>query len=156
FVFVLVLFLHWITLSIGQQMEVMHTTIRLLAFVAAPPLLLTMLLNTSPVQGLKLLWPRPGEIGLAALLALLILPPAAFISVEILTDYKHVAALLEQQPLVQELRSVIEGRELNDAIPYLLGLALLPALAEEICFRGFMLTGMLKSFRPRASVLLVS
>ena len=105
---------------------------------------------------MRLKWPRLQEIGLAALLAVLLLPPVAYASVEVLTNYPHVARLLERQPLVEELRSVIEGRELNDAVPYLLGLALLPALSEELCFRGFLLSGMLKSFRPRTAVLLVS
>ena len=32
--------------------------------------------------------------------------------------------------------------------------ALLPALCEELAFRGFLLTGLQKSFRPRTAVLL--
>jgi sodium transport system permease protein len=155
FIFAVVLLLHWLSLSIGRPI-VTHTSIALLAFVATPPLFLTMILNTKPLLGLKLVWPKLGELGLAALLAVLLLPPVAYVSVVVLTKYPNVALLLKGQPMVEQLGSIIDGRPLNDAIPYLLGLALLPALSEELCFRGFILTGMLKSFRPRTAVVLVS
>ena len=98
FIFALVLVLHWLSLSVGGQLPmVTHTAIRLLAFVATPPLLLTMLLNTKPLLGLRLKWPKLREIGLAALLAVLLLAPVACISVEVLTNYPHVARLLQQR-----------------------------------------------------------
>jgi sodium transport system permease protein len=59
--------------------------------------------------------------------------------------------------LLHELRALHEGRELNqELLALLFSFALLPALCEEIAFRGFILTGLQRRFRPRAAVVLSS
>jgi len=157
FMFGLLMALHWLSLSFGGALSIVtHTAVRELAFVATPPLLMTMLLNTKPLLGLRLKWPTLREIGLAALLAVLLLPPLVFASVEIIKQYPKL--LGDRQPLVQELLILSEGRALGDGtiLPFLLVFALLPAICEELAFRGFLLTGLQKHFRPRTAVLLCS
>lgn len=158
FLFALLLMLSWLSLSLGRNLSlVVHSAVRLLAFVATPPLMMALLLNTQPLLGLKLKWPRWREIGLAAVLAVLLLPPLAALTEIVFSQYPHLTKLLEdRQPLMQELRALSEGRQLQEdqVIPYLLVFALLPALCEEIAFRGFILTGLIKHFRPRTAVLL--
>src|SRR5207237_6671177 len=39
---------------------------------------------------------------------------------------------------------------------FLLAFAVLPAFCEELAFRGFLLTGLLKRYRPRTAILLCS
>src|SRR5262249_6729614 len=76
-----------------------------------------------------------------------------------LSQNQHLAQLLEErQPLMQSLRVLIEGSELRtaDVLPYLWAFAFLPALCEELAFRGFLLTGLRKRFRPRTAVLVCS
>lgn len=41
-------------------------------------------------------------------------------------------------------------------MPYLLSFAFLPALCEEIAFRGYILSGLQRRFRPRSAVILCS
>ncbi len=159
FVFALMLALHWISLTIGRGVPIaVHTGVRLLAFVAAPALLTTLLLNTRPIEGLRLKWPRGREIGLAAILAVLLLPPLTFVWAELFTHYPQLTKLLEdRQPLLQELHALIDGQPASFSLPLnLLVFALLPAVCEELAFRGFLLTGLQKSFRTRTAVLLCS
>lgn len=160
FLFGLLVVLNWMSLSFGQQVSIItHTAVRMLAFVAAPSLLMTMLLNTRPAQGLGLRWPKWQELGLAAILAVLLLPPLAAVTELVFKNYPHLTRLLEdRQPLIQELRALSEGQPLHQdkILPYMLVFALLPALCEEIAFRGFILSGLLKRFRPRTAVLLCS
>jgi sodium transport system permease protein len=160
FCFALIFGLRWLTLGLGQHLSVTtYTSVHLLAFVAAPPLLMTVMLNTRPLDGLFLRWPRGRDIGLAAVLAVLLLPPIAGAAAAILTEFPNLVKLLEdRQPLMQSLRSLVEDESLDRTawLPYLLAFALLPALCEELAFRGFLLTGLLKSHRPRTAILLVS
>ena len=187
FVFGLILALNWLSLGLGRNIPVVaHTGVRLLAFVAAPALLVISMLNTRPIKGLRLKWPRWREVGLAAVLAVLLLPPLVFVTAELFSHYPHLTRLLEdRQPFLQELHALVEGKgegekgregegekgrrgegeKGRDVAPspplpspslpmYLLVFALLPALCEELAFRGFLLTGLLKNFRPRTAVIL--
>ncbi len=89
----------------------------------------------------------------------MLLPPFAGLAVTVLSEFPHLTKLLEdRQPLVQSLRTLIEGQELRsqDIFPFLIAFAVLPAVCEELAFRGFLLTGLLKRFRPRTAILLCS
>jgi sodium transport system permease protein len=130
-----------------------------MAFVAAPALFMAVVLNTRPALGLSLRWPKKREIGLAAVLAVLLLPPLTALAWIVFNQYPHLTKLLEdRQPLMQELRAFSEGLPLQQeqVVPYMLVFALLPALCEELAFRGFILAGLLKNFRPRTAVVLSS
>jgi len=60
--------------------------------------------------------------------------------------------------LMHELLSFLEGTTPGSDLlgMHLLVYALLPALCEELAFRGFILSGLLKRFRPRTAILLCS
>jgi sodium transport system permease protein len=134
-------------------------SVNMLAFVATPALFMTLVLNTRPLHSLSLRLPRWRHLGLAAVLALLLLPPLAGLALTAVDRLPHIAQLLDdRQPLVQSLRGLMEGdspaREFW--LPYLLAFAVLPAVCEELVFRGFLLNGLMKSHRPRTAILLSS
>src|SRR5207253_5725523 len=78
FCFALILMLRWLALSWSSQTSLLESAaIAYLAFVAAPPLLMALLLTTRPRQGLGLGLPSPRALLAAAVLAVLLLPPLA-------------------------------------------------------------------------------
>jgi sodium transport system permease protein len=156
FLFALLLGLAWMGLGIGGSLPLpLRTSIGLLAFVLAPTLILAIMLNSRPVASLQWRWPRPAELGLAALLAVLFSPPLVWISGVLLVEQPRLQRLLEDpQPFLQEIRALTEGS--NGLGTSVLVFALLPALCEELAFRGLILTGLRKRYRARTAVLLCS
>jgi sodium transport system permease protein len=160
--FVSIVVLYWISLGVGGQLAFLaRSGIGLLAFVAAPTLLMALLMTTQPALSLGLRPARPRSFGLAALLAVLLLLPLSEVTVFILQRYPGVMDLLaEHNPLTAQLKAL--GRSGGSALPvgallqYLLVLAVLPALAEELAFRGFILSGLRRRFRPGMAVVLSS
>ena len=62
FCFVLILVLHWLSLGFGRRLPLLaHGGIRYLAFMAAPPLFMALLLTTRPQQGLACACRRGGR-----------------------------------------------------------------------------------------------
>lgn len=160
FCFVTIMGLRWLSLGLGTEVPALvHTGVTLLAFVATPALVMAVLLNTRPREGLALRWPQLREIAVAALLALLLLPPLAALTVEVFSYYPRLKDLLEdRQPLVQELRAlgIVPGADLPPMLWYLLVFGLLASVCEELAFRGFILAGLKHSMRPRNAILLSS
>jgi len=153
--------LRWLTLGMGDRwlLEI-HTAISELAFVAMPAIFMVMVLNTEPNEALYLRWPHWRETGLAAVLAMLLLPPMTGLAQGVALWFPH---LLEgKHPLIEILRAIHEaplpGHEFTGSriVLHLLAFALVPALCEEIAFRGFILQGLHHGFRPRNAVLLSS
>jgi sodium transport system permease protein len=117
-----------------------------IAFVMGPPVLLTLLLTSSPRQTLLLKWPAPRYLAVA------------------------VGLVLAINPLVNELRLVVETlfpvpdlikTELNKLVAKLpdygtalLVLAIVPGICEEFAFRGFILSGLRHQYRMGSAVLL--
>jgi sodium transport system permease protein len=160
FCFGLILTLRWLAMGLGKHLSITtFASINLLAFVAAPVLIMTLMLNTRPRESLALRLPTWSEMGLAAVLAVLLLPPLAGLAVMVFSEFPNLAKLLEdRQPFMQSLREFMDNQGLRsqDYLPYLLSLALLPAVCEELAFRGFLLTGLQKRFRRRTAILLMS
>jgi sodium transport system permease protein len=147
------LVLRWFSLRLGsQRLELLErNTIMWLAFVAAPPLFMSLLLTTRPRLTLALYWPNAGYL----VVALLLLP---------LAELAH--SLLNQFPA---LNYVFQGRReyVDDAFRrlgedsnvvqwafYLSWLGILSAASEEVAFRGFILSGLLRRFSPWPALLL--
>jgi sodium transport system permease protein len=147
FAFTLVIALRWLVLGDGDPGSlVLRTGIAYLASVATPPLLMALLLTTRPRQGLALRLPSLKAFLVAALLAALLLPPLAKMTLIILHQFPRLEDLLsERQPLVQELRTVRNG-EGTFWWMYLLVYVLLPGVCEELAFRGFILAGLRRRF----------
>jgi sodium transport system permease protein len=116
------------------------------AFILTPPLAMAVLLTSSPRRTLRLYWPQPRYLALGAVLALTL------------------------NPLVNELRPVVEwlfpiAQAIEETLGQMikkipsLGVAILlfaavPAVCEEIAFRGFILTGLERGHRTRSAILL--
>ena len=113
---------------------------------------MALLLTTRPRQGLALRLPPAWAWPAAALLAVLCVPPLAWLTLLILDQFPGLKLLLqENHPLTGALQS---GGGLS--INYLVVLAVLPALCEELAFRGFILTGLRRRFHPWTAVFLTS
>src|SRR5262249_30246445 len=155
FCFALLMVLQWVSLGFGNQLPLsVHAGIRQLAFVAAPVVLMAVLLTTKPRHGLALRWPSLKAWGLSVVLAVLLLPPLAEVSYRIINEVPDIKKLLiENHPLADALESV-RARDTATRLRYFLALAVLPALCEELAFRGFILTGLRTRFRPWTAILL--
>jgi sodium transport system permease protein len=152
FCFALILALRWFSLGVAARWPVLPSTaVAQLAFVAAPPLFMALVLTTRPLAGLALRAPPWWSWPAALLLALAVVPPLVEITLGVQRGSPTLATLLEQNyPLMSELR------RLADTSPwsYFLVLAVLPAVCEELAFRGFILAGLLRAFRARTAILL--
>src|SRR5262249_49444248 len=81
FLFCMLVFLRWFSPGLGMDLAGLgHTAATLLAFVAAPTLLMALMLNTRPAETLGLRAPEVRQVGVAAVLALLLLPPLAAVA----------------------------------------------------------------------------
>src|SRR5262249_20317174 len=78
FCFALILGLHRLMLSpSGRFSLATQLSIGYLAFVAAPPLFMALIVTTPPLLGLSLRFPRPGALLVALALAVLLFVPGA-------------------------------------------------------------------------------
>jgi sodium transport system permease protein len=153
FCFGLLMVLRWLSIGIGSNKPLLGVTaVGQLAFTAAPPLFMAMLLTTRPRQGLALRLPPWWSWPAAAALAVLCVPPLAQLTMLILDQFPALKQLLEEyHPLTGALQS-------ESGLPavYLIVLAVLPALCEELAFRGFILSGLKRRFPTWTAVLLSS
>ncbi len=157
FIIGLLLGLRWLSLSFGNRWPVeLQTGISQLAFVAMPPIFMILLLNTQPSDSIYLRWPRGRETFTAAILALLFLPALTGLSQAVAIWFPNL--LDGVHPLIVILRGIHQGESISGAelVRYFLAFALVPALCEEIAFRGFILRGLHHGFRPRNAVMLSS
>lgn len=112
------------------------TVVSLIAFIAAPALLMTVMLTRSPRKTLLLRMPRRGALPMAVLLAVVIHPIGMTLGEgvkwlypfndDVLTQMEGLGALIGQAPSLWALLAV---------------LAVAPAICEELAFRGFILSG---------------
>lgn len=157
FCFGLIFALRWLSLLLGGTAPLwLRTGVAQLAFVAAPALLMALLLTSRPLSGLALRRPAWLSLPLAALLALALLPIFAELTLLILLQFPELRHLLElNHPLTRELAAIAQG-ESTLGVPLFVVLGILPAWCEELAFRGFILTGLRQSFRPWSAILLSS
>lgn len=133
-----------------------RTGISYLAFVATPPLIMALLLTTRPRQGLALRLPSVMTLVVAALLAGLLVPPLANLTVTILHQFPRLEELLsESQPFVQEVHALRDGQGAFWWM-YLVVYVFLPAICEELAFRGFILCGLRRRFPVWTAILISS
>jgi sodium transport system permease protein len=161
--FALIVLMHWLAVGLwgGSQAFLGRSSVGLLAFVATPPLLMALLLTRKPRETLKLRFASPSSFVLAGLLAIFLLLPLSEITVCILQRYPHVMELLaENNPLAMELKSLNQAGQsvlpVGTVFQYLLVLGVLPAVAEELAFRGFILTGLRRRFAPGTAIVFSS
>ena len=117
-----------------------------LAFILVPPVGLALLLNSSPRRTLRLAWPKPRFLLMAAGLALALNPLAGELRV-------WVEFLF---PTPEQVKVAIKGLEamIPDLWTGLLVLAVVPAICEEVAFRGYILSGLLRGNSTRSAIIL--
>lgn len=106
-----------------------------LAVIALPALLMTLLLTGSPRQTLLLRWPPWLSVPAAALLAVA-LHPAVNVLQSVVQRLYPVAENI--QPALEKMQELFHQA---DFWPLVLLIAVVPALCEELAFRGFILSG---------------
>jgi len=114
----------------------------LTAYVLVPPLLMTLLLTRSPTAALSLRAPRWYVWPAMALLAVAIHPACQELGRFVRFLYPIGPELLEQTRRLESLLAAAPS-----LVHVLLVLAFVPAVCEEVAFRGFILNG----FRSRGS-----
>jgi sodium transport system permease protein len=158
FCFIVILGLSWFSLGLGTELLATNV-IRFLAFVATPSLLMALLLTTQPRQSLALRLPPSWAWPVALALAVGLTPVLIELTLLVLRVNPNLAGMLEQyRPATMWLESLSDGGASDSGAVWkaLIVFAWLPALCEELAFRGFILTGLQRRFRPRTAVLLSS
>jgi sodium transport system permease protein len=152
FCFGLLLALRWLSLGLGAAVPLfVRNSVIEVAFVAAPPLFMALLLTTRPRASLNLRPPRP-----AYLLAAALLLPLAALATAVLGQVPALrAAFEERQAFVLQAFDRLPGAQ-DPArwTGYLLLLAVVPAVCKEVAFRGLILNGLRRRFAPWSAVLL--
>src|SRR5262249_40092688 len=88
FCFPFIVALPWLSLRPGGDRSLLaYNAVRYLAFVAAPPLFMVLLLTTRPSQGLSLRWPPWWTWPAGAALAVLLLPPFSALTLLLLDQF---------------------------------------------------------------------
>jgi sodium transport system permease protein len=157
FCFALVIALRWLTMGFDPHVSlVARTAVTYLACVAAPPMLMALLLTTRPRLGFALHVPSPWSLVAAGILSVLLLPPLAELTLAILRRFPTLVELMRQrQPLVHELEGLRGGSAASWWL-HLLVFGLMPAVFEELAFRGFILSGLRRRLGPGSAILLSS
>jgi sodium transport system permease protein len=138
FCFAVVLALNWLGLTVvGEESahSLTYVAVSQLALVAAPTLFMAVLLTKRPLWGLGLRLPIPVFWPIGALLGASLVPLV-------------VVPFAENLPIFQEVRALRESGELDPGgvSYYVLVLVVLPAVCQELAFRGFILNGLRRRF----------
>jgi sodium transport system permease protein len=150
FCFGLILTMRWISLGLGGDWSLLvRLGVGQLAFVLAPVLIMATLLTTRPFFALGLRWPPWWSIFLAVVLTIVLLPPMAELSLFLMQQFPALRGLLElNHPLTGELRAISTLDAHRSRLQYFLFLAILPAVCEELAFRGWLLRGLVCRVGP--------
>jgi sodium transport system permease protein len=147
FCFALMLTLAWFSIQYTTALSLpVGMAVLQVGLVLAPPLAMALLLTSDPRRTLRLYWPQAKFLGAGVALALAL------------------------NPLVNELRPIVEQlfpisgtvkellEQMMQKMPSLgtsvLLLAALPAVCEEVAFRGYILSGLERHHRTRSAILL--
>jgi sodium transport system permease protein len=158
FCFTVVLGLSWFSLGFGSELLATNI-IRFLAFVATPTLLMAFLLTTQPRQSLAVRVPPVWAWPVTLALAILMTPVMEELTLFLLGLNPNLQRLIEQySPFVEYIHKLDREGPASVQLWWqtLVVFAILPAVCEEFTFRGFILTGLQRRFRPRTAVLLSS
>lgn len=122
-----------------------------ICLIAGPAVLMAWLLTRKPAETLLLRAPRSGQLLLAAMLAVVVHPVVSTLANGIRTLYpiseQTLAKLQSFQTLLGDAPNIFS---------LLLMIALLPAICEELAFRGFILSGLRRMKNTWLAVLIAS
>ncbi len=151
--FGLLVALRWLSLGLGMQLPLLvRNGIMLAAFVAAPPLFMALLLTRRPREGLLLRLPAWPYVAIT----LLLLPLAELFN-HALYQFPKLRELLAERQMLVGLAFDPHGPD-GSVVWYLyvLLLALLSSVSKEIAFRGLILSGLRRRFRPWPAIFISS
>jgi sodium transport system permease protein len=155
FCFALIMALRWLSLGAGGgRHPLVQAAIILLAFVGTPAVLMALLLTTRPRQGLALKRASVRELLTAVVLASVVLLPLAQLTLYIIGQFPNLKEMLDQQQKMQVFRDLTTGAAGTGWA--ILSIVVLPAVCEELAFRGFILSGLCRRFKPWTAILLSS
>jgi len=121
-----------------------------IALIAGPVLIMTILLTRCPRQTLLLRMPRPSAFPAALALALAMHPLVMLLGEGIQAMYPMGEETVRaMEPLMVRLRTA-------PLISVIVVIALVPAVCEELAFRGFILSGLRHMGSKRAAILISS
>jgi sodium transport system permease protein len=147
FCFAVMLSLAWFSMQLGGMSSPLKgMVLGHLIFILGPPVVLSLLFTSDPKRTLRLRWPKPAELLLAAGLALALNPIV-----------REVAFQVEKLfPVSQAVQSVLAelGKQIPNLAVGLLIFALMPAITEEVAFRGYILSGLQRTYRVPTAILL--
>ncbi len=150
--FAMLLGLRWFSTYLGGGWSLwVRTTVLLLAFVAAPPMFMALVLTKRPRRTLNWYLPKVGYF----LGAILLLPLAA-LAVEVMQLSPQLVKLLQarQSWVRQNYDQIDQGSRLIYWAYHILILGFLPAACKEIAFRGFILNGLRSRLTDWPAILL--
>jgi len=127
------------------------TIVTLVALIATPVLLMAIMLTRSPAKTLSLSWPRWGVLPVAAMLAMLLHPAGMALAECVHTLYPISGDVAKQLGAVNQL---VESAPSFWIV--LIVLAVVPAICEEIAFRGFILSGLRHMGHKWAAIIISS
>lgn len=119
------------------QGMLLQNTVSQIGLIAGPAVLMALLLTRKPAETLMLKRPKASHLGLAALLAVAMHPIVATLANGIRTLYPISEQALAK---LEQIQQMLGGAP--NMYVLLLMVAVLPAICEELAFRGFILSGL--------------
>jgi sodium transport system permease protein len=164
FCFLVVLILHWVTMTaLAARLAAAPASPQIVVSLAviyvailAVPLFMALLLTRRPAWGLGLRLPPAWSWPAAVLLAVLLLVAGAVLTLYIVQNPTIKQSLEASQPALRDGGDGALAAAWGPALVAVMVLALSQAVCEEVVFRGFVLTGLRRRFRPWAAILISS
>jgi sodium transport system permease protein len=147
FCFALMISLAWFTtLALGTTSPLRGMVLGHLVFILGPPVALAVLLTSDPLGTLRLRWPSARDLALAAGLAIALNPVVRELGYWVGQLFPASEAIRGQ---LAEL-----GKQLPNLGVAVLVFAVMPAITEEVAFRGYILSGLERSYSRTTSIVL--
>jgi len=116
------------------------------AFILTPPVAMGFLMTSNPVGTLRLRWPRARYLALAVGLALALCP--------LVSELRVVVEYLFPIPESIKVKLGQLMAKMPESWKALALMAAVPAVCEELAFRGYILSGMQRTYRNRSAIVL--
>ncbi len=144
--FILMLSSAWFLLQLMADQSPTAMVVGQVAFVLTPPLAMAFLLTSSPRRTLRLYWPRAEYVFLALGLAISLHPLVKELG-------WWVQWFFPIDEVIQE-RLAAFLKQIPNTLTLFVLFAFVPAVCEEFAFRGFILSGLQRSYRQATAVVL--
>ena len=159
FCFALIVVLRFFSFGWGESQSLLQQTlIGFVGLLLPAPLFMAIILTSNPRKALSLRSATLPMLLVAVVLAFLVLPPRIELKALVL-DYfpSFIEQRKENHPLTEGLHAWIqEGRLRAPAWLAFLAVAVMPALTEELAFRGFIQSGLRRRFSPWKAIVFSS